>query len=74
MFKDKIQQVQSAVTVTLNDAYFGPDVPPPAPRNMMRPGGTDARPRRSAHAARCRSWGWNTTASGAANFRRTSSS
>ncbi len=40
MFKDKIQQIQSAVTVTLNDAYFGPDVPPPAPRNMMRPGGT----------------------------------
>ncbi len=39
MFKDKIQQVQNAVTVTLNDAYFGPDVPPPAPRNMMRPGG-----------------------------------
>lgn len=38
MFKDKIQQVQSAVTVTLNDAYFGPDVPQ-APRNMMRPGG-----------------------------------
>ena len=39
MFKDKIQQVQDAVTVTFNDAYFGPDVPPPAPHNMMRPGG-----------------------------------
>jgi hypothetical protein len=39
MFKDKIQQVQEAVTITFNDAYFGPDVPPPTPHNMMRPGG-----------------------------------
>jgi hypothetical protein len=39
MFKDKIAQVQNAVTVTLNDAYFGPDVPPTVPHNMMRPGG-----------------------------------
>ncbi len=39
MFKDKIQQVQNAVTVTLNDAYFGPDVPATVPRNAIRPGG-----------------------------------
>jgi hypothetical protein len=37
MFKDKIAQVQNAVTVTLNDAYFGPDVPQAPPQNMMRP-------------------------------------
>jgi len=43
MFKDKIQQVQDAVTVTLNDAYFGPDVPPTPQRNMMRPGGPPMR-------------------------------
>lgn len=41
MFKDKIQQVQDAVTVTFNDAYFGPDVPPA--HNMMRPGGPPMR-------------------------------
>lgn len=39
MFKDKIQHVQDAVTPVFNDAYFGPDVPPTVPRNMMRPGG-----------------------------------
>jgi len=40
MFKDKIQQVQNAVTPIFNDAYFGPDVPPTVPHNMMRPGGS----------------------------------
>jgi len=39
MFKDKIQQVQDAVTPVLNDAYFGPEPPPSPPHNMMRPGG-----------------------------------
>jgi parvulin-like peptidyl-prolyl isomerase len=47
MFQDKIQQVQSAVTPILNDAYFGPEPPPtPAMPGMpgMRPGMPPMRP------------------------------
>jgi parvulin-like peptidyl-prolyl isomerase len=40
MYTDKIQELQSAVTPVLNDAYFGPDVPPMAPpTSIIRPGG-----------------------------------
>jgi hypothetical protein len=38
-FNDKIQQVQSAVTPVLNDAYFGPEQAPSVPHNMIGPGG-----------------------------------
>lgn len=38
-FTDKIQQLQSAVTPELNDAYFGPETPPSVPHNIIRPGG-----------------------------------
>ena len=44
LYTDKIQQLQSAVTPVLNDAYFPPDVPAPAlPTNMIRPGGPPTR-------------------------------
>ena len=38
LYNDKLQQLQSAVTPELNEAYFGPEPPPAPPRNMMRPG------------------------------------
>ena len=40
LYTDKLQQVQSAVTPVLNDAYFGPEAPPTAPpTGIIRPGG-----------------------------------
>ena len=44
MFTDKIQQVQSAVTPVLNDAYFGPEPPPTVPSSIIRPGGMPPHP------------------------------
>jgi hypothetical protein len=38
LFTEKLQQLQSAVTPELNEAYFGPEPPPQPARNMMRPG------------------------------------
>lgn len=44
MYSDKIQQLQSAVTPVLNDAYFGPEAPPKAPpTTIIRPGGPPMR-------------------------------
>ena len=45
MYNDKIQQLQTAVTPVLNDAYFGPEAPPPAP-GIIRPGGPGGPPMR----------------------------
>ncbi len=39
LYNDKLQQLQSAVTPVLNDAYFGPETAPTMPTNMIRPGG-----------------------------------
>lgn len=47
MFTDKLAQVQGSVTPVLNDAYFGPDVPPTMPQTVIRPqrpGGPGAGP------------------------------
>jgi parvulin-like peptidyl-prolyl isomerase len=39
-YNDKLQQIQSAVTPVLNEAYFGPEQPQsPIPTNVIRPGG-----------------------------------
>jgi hypothetical protein len=45
LYNDKIQQLQSAVTPVLNDAYFGPEPPPMAP-GVIRPGGPGGPPMR----------------------------
>jgi hypothetical protein len=44
LYNDKIQQVQSAVTPVLNDAYFGPEAPPSVPTSIIRPGGRPGGP------------------------------
>ncbi len=44
LYNDKIQQVQSAVTPVLNDAYFGPEAPPSVPTSIIRPGGRPGPP------------------------------
>jgi parvulin-like peptidyl-prolyl isomerase len=38
MYTDKIAEIQNTVTPVLNDAYFGPDVPPTMPQSIIRPG------------------------------------
>ncbi|MGC2111452.1 MAG: peptidyl-prolyl cis-trans isomerase [Candidatus Korobacteraceae bacterium] len=37
-YNEKMQQIQSAVTPVLNDAYFGPEPPANIPTNMIHPG------------------------------------
>ena len=37
-FTEKIDAIQKSVTPELNDAYFGPDVPPSVPQGILRPG------------------------------------
>ncbi len=44
LYSDKIQQLQSAVTPVLNDAYFGPEAPPSVPTSIIRPGGRPGPP------------------------------
>lgn len=43
LYNDKLQQLQTAVTTVLNDAYFGPEPPPTLPTNIIRPGGPPTR-------------------------------
>ena len=38
LYSDKIAEIQNTVTPVLNDAYFGPDVPPTMPQSIIRPG------------------------------------
>jgi hypothetical protein len=37
LYSDKIAEIQNTVTPVLNDAYFGPDVPPTMPQTIIRP-------------------------------------
>ncbi|HKD85685.1 MAG TPA: peptidyl-prolyl cis-trans isomerase [Terriglobales bacterium] len=38
MFKDKMDELQAAVTPVLNDAYFGPEAPPTMQHGIIQPG------------------------------------
>src|SRR5262249_15197559 len=53
-YNDKMQQLQSAVTPVLNEAYFGPEPPANLPTNMihhgMGPGGMQGMPPAGAGA------------------------
>ncbi|MGB8771303.1 MAG: peptidyl-prolyl cis-trans isomerase [Candidatus Korobacteraceae bacterium] len=37
MITDKIEKIQSSATIVLNEAYFGPEVPPTVHKNILTP-------------------------------------